>query len=1300
MRHGMNLSITRMLSMFVIVAMGMSTTLTFGIGTPSLENAAAQDGDDYVRVGWTIDMAFWNPLTIQNTADWTSILNIYSTLFMYHESYDSIVGNLATDYYQVVEPSGEMSTFINITKNGYFRNSANPEDMSNPLTAFDIEYTLDLIMTTTGNMWEYYLYNVTDVSVTDDGAAWDYSRTDRPYQVRIDTEFTKATLIDDLTYVPILPKYVWEEIPTQDLLGRMKPAELIGSGPFCFNDMAQGQWYEFNTAPNYHGTADYGEERDIDIDGVRYTVYTDMTALAIAMNQGDEDVIDITGAQTSVWDYVGGNDATVNVIKQVTNELGAIDIAINAIPLEFRTKDYAEGGNKILLDDVVRKAIGMTLNKEELVTNYFDGLPTIADTMINPGYWHVTPPDLLPYNPVWARENLTNAGYADLDGDGYLEVTVDSLAYAEGWANVGDRLEFRLHVPDSDPTFATVGSAWVSWAREAGIKLNFEVYSAGYMTTIEWYKLDYDIWVWSWYWTPEPLASLMCWRTDMMFAGGWNCVGPIGEWWWVDEENKIARSEYDDVFDEAIKTTDRDQRRDLVFELQTLLYDSWTEFPPFYPVGLYAMTDQKYEGWGDWANNLGRTVISCLPWLWFDLEVVVNRSPVFNEPPEESYTAYLGMAKEFVIEVSDAEGDSLDIEFDFGDGSAPAAFELTGDTTVPTTVTASHIYDTAVVGLTLTVTMTDNFEGRVPLVRTATVNVYTEYNAGPILSLAPPNPLPPVYVGTEVEWSATASDAESETSGYGLNFTWSWGDGTYAVDPKTDVPDDTDVTSTQTKTWSMPGTYYVKVSVWDGFGEESDPDHNVSVTFPFEVIINEPPTDPVIQAMNGLVDVALTCMASSSDPEGDELKFTWEWDDGTFTVDPRTPTGPDVPVTSTVTHTWDAEGTYPVTVYVDDGMGNNATASRDAVIMAEGNVPPGSFALDVIPMPLYAGELATFDVSASDANEDVLTVTIDFGDDSPLESADTEGGTTESQHVGFTHAYDETGTYEVTVWADDGAHNESALFYVVVSEPAENKPPVLLLQSSYQVRYNETRSFKPAMLYDPDGDPMTVWYDWGDETPMTLGDPVADHAASHRYTAIGNYTLRVYADDGMGNNATASAPVKVVEGNLWPSIDTFSKWPAMSSYKIAETIMFNVTVSDLEGDTVLVRIEFGDGETDDRTVILTAKVPTTVTFTHEYESSGNFVVNVTATDMMDHSDPTVPKKTMTVVIDKEVGISIAIVAGIVILAVIIIAVVIWMMSRRKGSSPSGTGLGGMEGMSPEEAGETGPRQTTRLRTHG
>lgn len=1267
-------TLLRALALLIVVSLGISAVPTMIVGTAPVENASAQVGGGYVKVGWMQDFQNWNPLTIEMVSDWVATYLIYSSLFQYDEDWDIIENHLATGYYQEVnEAYGNMSTWINITENAYFRDASDPEDMSHPVTAEDVKFTIELIKDSPGSSWDYYVYNITGVYATEE------------YQVQIDTEFPKATLIDDLVWLPILPKYLWED--EDKPLGNMKPSDLVGSGPFYFDSMSLGQWYQFNTAPNFHGALDYGEDRDIDFEGITYTVYTDTSTLTMAINSGEEDVVDVTGIQGIVWDTIGG-PSRPEIIKQVTVELAIYDIAINAIPLEMRTQQYGNG-NVILLDREVRKALGMTLDREMIRDEYFDGRPVVADTVLNPGFWHANLSDyteVLPFNPEWASENLTAAGYV-LNENDVFEVTETTAAYTEYGASVGDPLKFRLRVPDSDPGYAYCGEAWVGWARQAGIELDFSIQPEGVMVSQDWYKADYDIWVWSWYWGPEPLSNLACWLTFEVIQGGYNCVGPItDDWYWVNEEEREARCHYDEVFEEAMRTVDRDARKVLVDELQVMIYDTWAEFPPVHPNGLYAMSTAHYDGWGNWQNHLARTIISDMLWVWYDLYPVSdNDDPVFVTPPANREVE-VDQTVPFSVGVSDTEGDTITVNWSFGDGSDFEYNVTTGDTTVEQTITKSHTY-TEPGTYTLRVGIQDD-QHDFERVESATISVLEEMNLGPEFGSVVADPLT-AYVGEEVTWNASAKDSEQGVDGAGLLFTWNWGDGTPStVDLKQPVENSTYVSSVQTHVWDSSDTYYVEVSVWDGFGEETDEFHNVTHGDYYEVVANSEPSIPEISAINGIEDLETQCVATASDPDPDVLTFTWEWDDGTYTVETHdTSSAPGAPVMSVVPHTWDAAGTYPVTVYVDDGeVDHNVSSTIDAVIFASGEeAPPSSISLFVTPEPPYIDEELTLNVSAYDANGDALTVTIEFGDDE-VDTLSTAGGDG-LQYVMFVHTYSSDDVYTVVVHVDDGTTNVTETFELAVTVPIANRPPSISLTSSYSCYLDEEKSIVPTVS-DPDGDEISVWYDWGDDTALTQGDPDDEYSSSHTYLETGTFTLTVWVDDGEFN-VSASAPMNVQEGNRKPTVEGLVKTPSKNEYEVDEVIQFAVTIVDREGDPVNITIVYGDGFQDSIEISdLTPDTSKTVQFEHAYSnaSSVSYEVVVTVKDDQLHADMTWNTKTTIVDVAEAAtgGVSTALIAGIAIAVLAALAVAVMLMKRKKKGKEAEAGMG-MEGMAPPEA---------------
>ena len=243
-----------------------------------------------------------------------------------------------------------------------------------------------------------------------------------------------------------------------------------------------------------------------------------------------------------------------------------------------------------------------------------------------------------------------------------------------------------------------------------------------------------------------------------------------------------------------------------------------------------------------------------------------------------------------------------------------------------------------------------------------------------------------------------------------------------------------------------------------------------------------------------------------------------------------------------------------------------------------------------------------------------------------------------------------------------------------------------MLLSNYQAYYNEAWTIRPLEVQDANPeDEVTVWYDWGDGTAMTMGDPDDNYAATHTYAATGTFTMTVYADDGEGHNISKTASVAVKERNRQASVERIILSPDKEEYSVDETITFTVTVTDLEGDNVTVTIEYGDGDSDEKVVDLEPKVDTNVTFEHAYsEADDEYEVSAIADDGLTHATEPVPE-VITIVVKADAFPWAYAALGVIALLAAIVAAAMLMKRRKKGPTdliPEDSG--GMEGMAPPE----------------
>lgn len=239
--------------------------------------------------------------------------------------------------------------------------------------------------------------------------------------------------------------------------------------------------------------------------------------------------------------------------------------------------------------------------------------------------------------------------------------------------------------------------------------------------------------------------------------------------------------------------------------------------------------------------------------------------------------------------------------------------------------------------------------------------------------------------GTEFTFDASASTGGRRNI---FRYTWDFGDGS---------GEQAQANPVITHTFTSDGSYTVTLTVTNGLGDEDTSRQQVNVE-------RIPPTASfTVSPSSADTTTEFTFdAAASSGGSGEILLYTWDLGDGSAEVARRDPT---------LSHTFNDEGSYSVTLTVTNTHGDEASSTQDVTV---GNAPPvASFTVS------EGGEGNTntfflFDASdSSDPDGDIVSYDWDFGDG-------TTRVTTEPQ---ASHQYQEAGSYTVTLTVTD---NEGA----------------------------------------------------------------------------------------------------------------------------------------------------------------------------------------------------------------------------------------------------------------------------------
>ena len=172
-----------------------------------------------------------------------------------------------------------------------------------------------------------------------------------------------------------------------------------------------------------------------------------------------------------------------------------------------------------------------------------------------------------------------------------------------------------------------------------------------------------------------------------------------------------------------------------------------------------------------------------------------------------------------------------------------------------------------------------------------------------------------VEAGTERTFVADADDSDVLDE---LTYTWDFGDSTPLA-----------YGDSVTHTYASEGSYVYNLTVTDGFILDTHIVYSEATATVLPAGVNYPPEIEALPDLIGVVDAPVMFEVLATDPNGDEMKVTWDFGDGTGYFAGT--------VGGTFLHTYDTAMTYTYTVWVDDGEYN---VSDSADVMVSADLPP------------------------------------------------------------------------------------------------------------------------------------------------------------------------------------------------------------------------------------------------------------------------------------------------------------------------------------------------------------------------
>jgi hypothetical protein len=371
----------------------------------------------------------------------------------------------------------------------------------------------------------------------------------------------------------------------------------------------------------------------------------------------------------------------------------------------------------------------------------------------------------------------------------------------------------------------------------------------------------------------------------------------------------------------------------------------------------------------------------------------------------------------------------------------------------------------------------------------------------------PTDPNGPIkgFVKTQYEYAVLSTDPEGDM----VKYTFDWGDAT----SETKLTD-SGTSMSASHTWTKAGTYQVKAMATDSKGATSGYSRSLTVT----VNPNNSPNVP------GKPSGSATCIAGSSysystsaiDTDKDQVKYTFDWADGTKTDTNLVNSG----TKSSAIHAWSAAGTYQVKAMAMDSKGATSGYSSSLTVTVNPNRSPNAPGKPSGSIKGYAGTAYSYVTSAKDSDGDQVKYIFDWGDGTKTDTKMVNSGTRSSA----THAWSKAGTYQVKANAMDskGALSGYSGYLSVTISPngVPGKPSVP--SGAITGKIKKSNIYKTSTT-DPDGDKLKYTFNWGDgkTSATSFVNSGTSARSSHAWSNAGTYQVKVMATDSKGASSVS-----------------------------------------------------------------------------------------------------------------------------------------------------------------------------------
>lgn len=497
-----------------------------------------------MRIGWAGSPDTLNPGTAVLAEAYTIFALVYDTIYEYQ-----LNGTYTLDVAESAEFSNDTLTWTFKIRDGIKFHDGQP------MTAGDVAFSINLYKNNPDFIYlNTYTTNFESIEASDDNTV----------VIKLIESVPNMDYL--LSYLYIVPEHVWGEYAEAPASTEFENLEMIGTGPFKMAEYTLNEFVHLSANKEHFANPPK-------IDELIFQTFESPDVLVQSLISGQMDMITEMPA-TAVETL--RNDENIKVVTGSLFAPSVSDIIFNQADPENCPTDV-DGlctGHPALRDRNVRLALAHATDKKKLIDIVLLGFGTPGLTLIPDGLgsWYNNTLQDYEFDVARANQILDDAGYLDADSDGVREMPDGSRP-----------LHFKMHWP-SDSIDAPRRAELLSemWG-EVGVSLELQAIDPDALTSECCPAFDFDIILWGWGSDPDPNLLLSVYSTEEI-PNGYNETG-------------YSNPVYDELHAQQRVELDAEKRRELVWQMQQIVFDDVVYIIPYYEQAIQAYRVDRFTGW-------------------------------------------------------------------------------------------------------------------------------------------------------------------------------------------------------------------------------------------------------------------------------------------------------------------------------------------------------------------------------------------------------------------------------------------------------------------------------------------------------------------------------------------------------------------------------------------------------------------------------------------------------------------------------------------------------------------------------